>query len=210
MAAGRVRRKGKTVIVHLQGDLVEKAPSRAVLDVNGVGYEVFIPLSTFERLGAAGSQTRLHTVHVVREDSQTLFGFATPGEREMFAMLLGVGGVGPKLALALLSGMTAAGLRLAISQGDAKRLAGIKGVGRKTAERLVVELKDKINPIEAFAAARNPDDAEKAGVLRDAILALQALGFSDETARKNVQRVLDDDPDVRDVESVIRRALSGK
>ena len=198
------------MIVHLNGELVEKSPARIVVEACGVGYEVFIPLSTFDRLGAVGKPCRIFTCHIVREDGQTLYGFATAEEREMFSLLLGVSGVGPKLALALLGGMTSGDLQLAIAQGDSKRLANIKGVGKKTAERLVVELKDKINPVEAFANARTKDSAAQADVLRDAMLALSALGFSDDVARKNVQRVLEDDPKVSDVETIIRRALSGK
>ncbi|MBR1870950.1 MAG: Holliday junction branch migration protein RuvA [Kiritimatiellae bacterium] len=198
------------MIVHLNGELVEKSPSRVTIEACGVGYEAFIPLSTFDRLPGAGQHCKLFTYHAVREDDQILYGFATPAERDMFTMLLGVSGVGPKLALALLSGMNAGDLQLAIAQGDSKRLANVKGVGRKTAERLVVELKDKINPVEAFANARTSSSAAQAEVLRDAMLALSALGFSDEIARKNIQRVLEEDPSAADVETIVRRALGGK
>lgn len=195
------------MIVHLRGVLVEKSPNRAVIDVGGVGYEVFIPLSTFDRLGAAGDECRLFTRHEVREDAQLLFGFATEIERDAFERLTGVSGVGPKLALALLSGMNVADINLAITQGDSKRLASVKGVGKKTAERIVVELKDKINPVEAFAAAKGAAGA-KGEMLRDAMLALAALGFSEEIARKNIQKALDSDPGIDSVEAIVRRALN--
>ena len=119
----------------------------------------------------------------MREDAQILFGFASAAEREAFALVTTVSGVGPKLALAVLSGLTVGDLQLAISQGDAKRLATIKGIGRKTAERIVVELRDKINPIEALANATSATSQEQGAVLRDAMLALSALGFSEEIAR---------------------------
>ena len=119
--------------------------------------------------------------------------------------------MGPKLALAILSGLTVGDLQLAIADGNAKRLAAVKGIGKKTAERIVVELRDKVNPIEALAngKAAEGNDA-KAGILRDAMLALAALGFSDDTARLQVQRVLEEDPSVSSTETIIRRALAAK
>ena len=119
-----------------------------------------------------------------------------------------VSGVGPKLALAVLSGLTVGDLQLAISQGDAKRLAAIKGIGRKTAERIVVELRDKINPIEALANATSVTSKEQGAVLRDAMLALSALGFSEEVARAKVQQVLAADPSLADTETILKKALA--
>ena len=119
-----------------------------------------------------------------------------------------VSGVGPKLALAVLSGLTVGDLQLAISQGDAKRLATIKGIGRKTAERIVVELRDKINPIEALANATSVTSKEQGAVLRDAMLALSALGFSEEVARAKVQQVLAADPSLADTETILKKALA--
>ena len=196
------------MIVHLNGILAEKDITRVVVECGGVGYEAFIPISTFDRLPVEGEKVKLFTHHEVREDAQMLFGFATAAEREAFALVTTVSGVGPKLALAVLSGMTVADLRLVISQGDAKRLATIKGIGRKTAERIVVELRDKINPIEALAGATEVSDGEQSNVLRDAMLALAALGFTEEAARAKVQAVLAADPAVRDTQSVIKRALA--
>ena len=199
------------MIAYVKGTLAEKSPSRVIVDVGGVGYEAFIPLSTFDRLPAAGEAVKLHTYHCVREDAQTLYGFATEREREMFELVTTVSGVGPKIALAVLSGLTIGDLQLAIAEGNAKRLASVKGIGKKTAERIVIDLKDKVNPIEAVAnaTAASADDA-KAGMVRDALLALTALGFNEDTARKQVQKVLADDPAVSDTETIIRRALSGK
>lgn len=197
------------MIVHLRGELVEKDIGRVVVDCGGVGYGVQIPLSTFDRLPAVGAQVKLFTHHVVREDDQVLFGFATAGERDAFELVTTVSGVGPKLALAVLSGLTVGDLQLSISQGDAKRLAAVKGIGKKTAERIVVELRDKINPIEALANATAIASREQSNVLRDAMLALSALGFGDEVARAKVQTVLEANPNVSDTETVVKLALKG-
>ena len=169
---------------------------------------MFIPISTFDRLPAEGERVKLFTHHEVREDDQILFGFASAAEREAFALVTTVSGVGPKLALAVLSGLTVGDLQLAISQGDAKRLATIKGIGRKTAERIVVELRDKINPIEALANATSVTSQQQGTVLRDAMLALSALGFSEEVARTKVQQVLAADPSLSDTQAILKKALS--
>ena len=199
------------MIAYVKGTLAEKSPYRVIVDVGGVGYEVFIPLSTFDRLPAAGENVKIFTCHCVREDAQLLYGFATEREREMFELVTTVSGVGPKIALAVLSGLTIGDLQLAIAEGNAKRLASVKGVGKKTAERIVIDLKDKVNPIEAVAnaTAASADEA-KAGMVRDALLALTKLGFAEDTARKQVQQVLAEDPGVSDTQTIIRRALSGK
>ena len=196
------------MIAFVRGELVEKDPARVVVDVGGVGYEVFIPLSTFDRLPAVGGQVKLHTCHCVREDAQLLYGFITAKERETFELVTTVSGVGPKLALAVLSGIGIGDLQLAIAEGDAKRLATVKGIGKKTAERIVVELKDKVNPVEAMAAS---SAAANAGTqVRDAMLALTALGFTEDVARQQVQKVLEENPAIKNTEDIIRRALSGK
>ena len=197
------------MIVHLQGTLAEKDISRVVVDCGGVGYEAAIPLSTFDRLPSEGADVKLFIHHEVREDAQLLFGFATRAERDVFELITSVSGVGPKLALAVLSGLTVGDLQLAISQGDAKRLAAVKGIGKKTAERIVVDLGGKINPIEALANATAETSKEQSRVLLDAMLALNALGFSEDAARAKVQKVLAENPDLADVESVVKKALAG-
>ncbi len=197
------------MIVHLNGKLVEKDITRVVVECGGVGYEASIPLSTFDRLPAEGADVKLYTYHDVREDAEALYGFATEAEREVFKLVTTVSGVGPKIALSVLSGLTTGDLQLAISQGDVKRLASIKGIGKKTAERIVVDLKDKINPIEALANSSAVASQAQTNVLRDAMLALSALGFSEEMARAKVQRVLEADPSVQDTETVVKLALKG-
>ena len=196
------------MIAYLRGVLAEKEITRVVVECHGVGYEAAIPLSTFDRLPAEGTEVKLYTHHEVREDAQLLFGFATKPERDMFRLVTTVSGVGPKLALAVLSGLTVGDLQLAVSQGDAKRLAAVKGIGKKTAARIVVELKDKINPIEALANATAETSREQGAVLRDAMLALAALGFSEDIARAKVQQVLDGEPGLSDVETILKRALA--
>ena len=196
------------MIAYLRGVLAEKEVTRVVVECHGVGYEAAIPLSTFDRLPAEGAEVKLYTHHEVREDAQLLFGFATKPERDMFRLVTTVSGVGPKLALAVLSGLTVGALQLAVSQGDAKRLAAVKGIGKKTAARIVVELKDKINPIEALANATAETSREQGAVLRDAMLALAALGFSEDIARAKVQQVLDGEPGLADVETILKRALA--
>lgn len=196
------------MIAYLKGVLAEKEITRVVVECHGVGYEAAIPLSTFDRLPAEGAEVKIYTHHEVREDAQLLFGFATKPERDMFRLVTTVSGVGPKLALAVLSGLTVGDLQLAVSQGDAKRLAAVKGIGKKTAARIVVELKDKINPIEALANATAETSREQGAVLRDAMLALAALGFSEDIARAKVQQVLDGEPGLSDVETILKRALA--
>ena len=197
------------MIVYLNGVLAEKSPDNVVVECCGVGYEALIPLSTFDRLPATGENVKLFTYHAVREDEEILFGFFTRDERDMFVKVTAVSGVGPKTALAVLSGFTTGDLQLAIAQGDAKRIATVKGVGKKTAERIVVELKDKVNPIEALANSSVASTGTQRAVLRDAMLALTALGFSDDKARKMVSDVLEADPQIADTEAVIKKALGG-
>ena len=191
--------------------MVEKSPDRVVIEAAGVGYEMFIPVSTLDKLPREGEDVKLLAWHCVREDDEMLFGFATAAEREMFLKLTQVSGVGPRIALAILSGTSIGELSLAIASGNAKRISAIKGVGKKTAEKICVELKDKVNPIEALAASsRTSGDDAKAPMLRDAILALSALGFNEETSNRMVTGVIQANPSANDVETVVRLALSGR
>jgi len=197
------------MIAFLHGTLVEKTPTVATLDVHGVGYEVFISLSTYDRLPATGGACRLLTYHHVREDAHILFGFVQPEEKAMFERLIGVNGVGPKLALSALSGLTVSELTAAIAEGNVKRLSAVHGIGKKTAERIVVELRDKVDPLEALACRAGGAEDQNA-TLRDAVLALGSLGFPQDQARKMVQAALAADPSVRDTENLLRKALSSK
>ena len=199
------------MIAYIRGMLAEKSFDRVVVEASGVGYELFIPVSTFDKLPREGDEVKLLAWHCVREDDEMLFGFATVAEREMFLKLTQVSGVGPKIAIAILSGSSIGELSLAIASGNSKRISAIKGVGKKTAEKICVELKDKVNAIEALAStSRSSKDDARAPMLRDAILALSALGFNEETANGMVTKVLQDNPSVSDVETLIRCALSSK
>ena len=178
------------MITFLHGRLVEALPTQAVVDVHGVGYEVLIPLSSFDRLPAAGQEIHLLTHLVVREDAHTLYGFMSAGERELFRLLIHtVTGIGPRIALNILSGMPPASFRAAVAAGDIKALSQISGVGRKTAERIVVELKDKVGAVTALdpaaGSARPAAPAEQA--THDAVLALVALGYKQPEAFETIR-----------------------
>ena len=198
------------MIVYVRGTLAEKEPARVVIEAAGVGYELLIPLSTYERLPREGQEVKLLAYHCVREDDEILFGFSSTEERELFAKLTGVSGVGPKIALAILSGGSVGEISFAIASGNAKRISSVKGVGKKTAEKICIELKDKVNAIEALAATDRKGASGAAPMLRDAILALSALGFSEETANKMVSGAVAKNPEVKDVETIIRIALSNR
>lgn len=166
------------MITFLRGKLVESLPTQAIVDVNGVGYSVLIPLSSFDKLPQPGGDVKLLTELIVREDAHTLYGFMSSAERDLFRMLINtVSGIGPKIALNVLSGMNAVAFRGAVAKGDVKALSSISGVGKKTAERIVVELRDKIGDAGAWEAS-----SEKHGLgaadqkINDAVLALMALG----------------------------------
>ena len=199
------------MIAYSRGVLAEKDPTRVVIEAAGVGYELLISLSTYEALPREGAETKLLTYHCVREDDEILFGFASEQEREMFAKLTSVSGVGPKIAIAILSGSSLSELALAISTSDSKRISSIKGVGKKTAEKICVELRDKVNALEAASLDRGTSSAgAQTAVLQDAIAALRALGFNEETSTKMVTDVLAKDPSVDSVEKIVRHALKGK
>jgi Holliday junction DNA helicase RuvA len=180
------------MITFLHGKLVESLPTQIVVDVNGVGYEVLIPLSSFDKLPTPGAEVRLLTHLVVREDAHTLYGFGTTAERDLFRLLINtVSGIGPKIALNILSGINVTAFRGAVANGDVRALAQISGVGKKTAERIVVELKDKIGAVgawEAGSAARALSAEDQKA--NDAVLALIALGFKQPDAVESVRGAL--------------------
>jgi holliday junction DNA helicase RuvA len=182
------------VIAHLRGRIAEKQPNRVVVDVNGVGYDVFVPLSTFYGLGDPGSSVALRIHTHVREDALALYGFATPLEQDLFERLIGVSGIGPRLALAVLSGMEPADLMHAIERSDVARLTSIPGVGKKTSERIVLELKDRLPPARTVTAAAGEAPAD-ARVRDDVLSALLNLGYHRPLAEKAVASALKMAPD---------------
>lgn len=182
------------MITSVSGTLVSATPLAAVIEAGGLGYEVHIPVTTAERLPPPGQPARLHTLAVYREDAQTLYGFATAEERDFFRLMVEkVTGVGPKMALSVMSRLSLASLKSAIAGGDVGLLAKCPGIGRKTAERLVMELRDKLNPAELgqVASGQAGGDAPAPGGDRrvsDAVLALTALGYKAAEADKAVRQ----------------------
>ena len=177
------------MIARLAGTLVEKQVQRLIVDVQGVGYDVLVPLSTFYGVGEPGTPVTLRVHTHVREDALQLFGFLSPLEQQLFERLITVSGIGPKLALAVLSGIEPNDLVQAIRQGDVARLTRTPGVGRKTAERMVVELKDRLH--DAGPPAGTADAPPAAGSLRDDLLsALVNLGYQQGAVEKTVDAVL--------------------
>ena len=178
------------MIAHLRGSILEKHPNRIVIDVNGVGYDVFVPLSTFYGLGEPGAAIALRIHTHVREDALVLYGFATLLEVELFERLIGVSGIGPKVALAVLSGIEPQEFIRAIERGDLARLTAIPGVGKKTSERIVLELKDRLPRAQVAAAVAGVTPAD-APVLRDDVVsALVNLGYHRPLAEKAAEAAI--------------------
>ena len=195
------------MIASLRGRVLEKQPHRVLVDVNGVGYEVFIPLSTFYDVGDEGADVSLRIHTHVREDALQLFGFITALERQVFERLITVSGIGPKLAIAVLSGLETRDLVAAVQRADIARLTTIPGVGKKTAERIVLELKDRLAAITASAPSEAKPPASEADRVRDDLLsALQNLGYHRPDAERAADAVLHDAPD-RSLESALKDAL---
>jgi Holliday junction DNA helicase RuvA len=177
------------MITYLHGKLIEALPTQVTVDVNGIGYDALIPLSSFDKLPAPGQAVKLLTHLVVREDAHVLYGFMTSAERGLFRLLINnVSGIGPKIALNILSGIPVTAFRGAVASGDSKMLSQISGVGKKTAERIIIELKDKIGPggvLEAQSAQRSLSADEQK--INDAVLALIALGFKPAEAHETIR-----------------------
>lgn len=196
------------MIIFLEGKLDTKQLARVVMNVSGVGYEVSIPLSSYDRLPLEGEPCRILIYHHITESDERLFGFCTEEERGMFIRLLSVSGIGPKLALSALSGLPARELKSALIAGDIKRISSISGIGKKTAERIVIELRDKFSTTEQFEAIASPGAAPGDTRLHDAALALAALGHKPEDAAKLMKSVSQKLTPQTTVEELIRMALT--
>lgn len=199
------------MISFLRGILAEALPHRVTIDVHGVGYVAFIPLTTFDKLPQPGDEVRLLTHYHVTERDHTLFGFMSADERDLFRLLMErVSGIGPKMALSVLSGMSVAAFKEAVIQGDVKALSRIKGVGGKTAERIVLELKDKVGVVDAWQAARTAKGAHDPlqEAQSDAVLALIALGYKQNEAQKAVNEAAKQSG-IDTADKLIREALRG-
>jgi Holliday junction DNA helicase RuvA len=198
------------VIAHLTGKLFQKQPNSVIVEVAGVGYELIVPLSTFYDLGEPGADVALRVYTYVREDALQLYGFRTDREKKLFLMLTSVSGIGPKLAITALSGLSADELILAIRSNNLARLVAIPGVGRKTAERLIVELREKVNqfaPSELDTQAQTPDAGGKGSALRDDLIsALVNLGYQKAAAERAVGAAVKEEPGAA-FEGALKRAL---
>ena len=197
------------MITYLAGKLVAALPTQAVVDVNGVGYEVLIPLSSYDRLPAVGQAVHMLTHLHVREDAHILYGFMSAPERDLFRLLVNhVSGIGPKLALAVLSGMSVGNFKTAVVNNDIASLSKISGLGKKTAERIVLELKDKLGVSavwEAASAAHAPTAEESQA--NEAVLALIALGYKQVDAHKAVRDLQERQPEIKFAEELVKMAL---
>jgi len=193
---------------YLQGKLIEKNPTEVVIDVNGVGYTINISLATYEKLPEVNNSTKILTHLHVREDAMQLYGFATEAERELFKLLISVAGIGPKMAQGILSGIGVTELKDFIIQGNLGALMSISGVGKKIAERLVVELRDKISKLEFGAEVAVASGDKQAEARAEALLALTSLGYNRVTAEKAIRTVLRETGSAElTVEELIKRAL---
>jgi Holliday junction DNA helicase RuvA len=199
------------LIGRIKGKLITRQPPQLLVDVNGVGYELEAPMSTFYQLPAVGENVVLHTHMVVREDAQLLYAFASLAERKMFRDLIRINGVGPKLGLTILSGISAQDFARAVQEGDASALTSLPGVGKKTAERLIVELRDKLGDeftgiSDESATASTGIEPVTASPVSDAVSALTALGYKAQEASRMVRAV---DASGLETEAIIRAALQG-
>ncbi len=195
------------MIEFLEGTLIEKNPTHVILQCGGMAFRMLIPVSSYDALPAPGKPAKILAHLAIREDDMTLYGFATAGEREMYTRLIQVSGIGPKLALMVLSGMSLRELKTAIMEGDVKRLSGISGIGKKTAERLVVDLRDKLSKSEVMELSSSESTPVNTRI-RDTILALVELGFKQQEARALIDKVPDkNNPDITADELLIK-ALS--
>jgi Holliday junction DNA helicase RuvA len=176
------------MIAHLRGNILEKHPNQVIVDAGGVGYDVTIPISTFSALPAAGAEVRLRIHTHVREDTISLYGFLTLEEKALFEKLIGISGIGPKLAVTVLSGLPAADLVTSIRQGQLDRLVRIPGVGKKTAERIVLELRDKLDMLGAGTAAAQPEIVPPSALEQDVLSALINLGCARAAAEAAVRK----------------------
>jgi Holliday junction DNA helicase RuvA len=196
------------MIAHLRGQILTKTPNAVVLDCNGVGYELAISVATFTDLPSPGTEARLHVYTHVREDAIALFGFSEATEKKLFEKLLTISGIGPKLAITVLSGISAERLVGAIRAGDHATLTKIPGIGKKTAERVVLELKDKLDDMAGFVAAA-PDAPPSLGAVADDVLsALINLGYPRPVAQKAVESAAKDPAVASDFEKLFRASMS--
>ncbi|MEE9168664.1 MAG: Holliday junction branch migration protein RuvA [bacterium] len=195
------------MFAYISGTLIEKSPTRVVLDVGGLGYEIQIPVSTYEKLKQIGEKTRLFTFLYVREDILQLYGFSSEDERRMFLRLISVSGVGPRMAQGILSKLSVRNFVVAITSQDYSVLTQVPGIGNKMAQRLVMELRDKFPPVESSGAAQSPD---RQRIGEEAISALVSLGYREGEAQKKVGNVLSSNGGNVALEDLVKKALQAR
>ncbi len=197
------------MITFLRGILIESWPHRLVIDVHGVGYEVIVPLTAGDVFSRTGAEITVLTHLHIREQEHTLYGFGNADERDLFRLLIDrVSGVGPKVAMSILSGMSANDFKAAVVAGDLGAIASIKGLGKKTAERIVLELKDKVGVTEAWEVqSRGGEIAPEKTIRNDAVLALISLGYKQADAQKAITRAAESEPPGTSVDGLLRAAL---
>lgn len=196
------------MIAYLEGVLAAKFEDRAIVDVNGVGYKVEISTQTLEQLPKSGNEVKLLVYHHITDNDQRLFGFIEEEEKELFELLITVKGVGPKLGLAILSGLPASQITSALVQSDKAALSQITGIGKKTAERMILELKDKISDISITSADGSGKAAVPGTLKEEAVSALESLGFRKRDAEKAVQAAAREHDIDGDVQHLVKKALS--
>lgn len=196
------------MIAYLEGKLIEKNPTHLILDVNGVGYSVNIPVSSYSHLGEIGEIVKILTYQYVREDELKLFGFSTKPEKDLFELLISVNGVGPKVALGILSSISVEDFQRSILEEDLDVLTHISGVGKKIAQRLIVELKEKLSKVD-LRVEKGVEVKERIGISieDEAVLALVSLGYNKFDARKAVEKVSSESEGSMPIEELIKRAL---
>lgn len=192
---------------YLSGILAEKFPTQVTLDVNGIGFQLVVPLSTSQKLPQAGQKVKLLTHHVVREDAQLLFGFATEEERSLFRLLLTISGIGPKSAITVLSGLGIGELKRAIVNGSIPTLTSISGIGKKTAERIIIELREKV-VVEGRSDEPSEHLSLEKELMQDSLRALVSLGYTKQNAKTAIEKVMNSkSSDEWTPESLIRESL---
>lgn len=195
------------MIEYIKGVATEITPTYAVIEANSIGYLINISISTFEEIQRSQGELKILLHEVIREDAHLLYGFMTSIEREMFRLLIGVSGVGPNTAMLILSSIPVADLQVIITSGDHTRLKNVKGIGVKTAQRIIVDLKDKIKPLDATLSLQPDASRSNNEVYEEALAALTALGFVRQQSQKVLKKIFDATPDAK-VEVVIKKALS--
>lgn len=192
------------MIGYLTGKIISKKPTRILVDVNGIGYLVNISISTFEKIADINDPVSLYTYLHVREDALDLYGFYTQAEKDMFKLLIGISGIGPKLAQSILSGIQIDELKEALQTGNISRIVAVPGIGKKTAERLLVELRDKVDTITGI---RETFSEEKTSLKNDAVAALTNLGYNRKTAENTIRKLIEINSSLP-IEELIKKALA--